>query len=158
MNAAPPIRTSLPTINCPLCDQDFPTHGVPCTEDRLLLPIHVRPQISHRRIPWTGRRPCPECETPPSRPHHMPCEREYCPACSDVQRLTSCLDHFLWTALPSPRDRSSSTTSTSPHWPSPTLEPSASSAASGGGTDHESQGGPPDGIPSSAVGDEASRS
>jgi hypothetical protein len=38
----------------------------------------------------------------------MPCEREYCPACGDGQRLTSCLDHFLWLALPSPRDRRTS--------------------------------------------------
>jgi hypothetical protein len=116
--------------SCPLCDQDFPTHGVRCTEDRLLLPIHARPQINHGRVLWTGRRPCPECATPTGRPHHMPCEREYCPACGDGQRLTSCLDHFLWTALPSPASR----------------------------TGHESQGGPPDPIPSSAAGDEASRS
>ncbi len=89
-------------MSCALCDRRFPVHGVPCTDTRLMLPIHVRPQVSYGRVPWTGRRPCPECATAPGSPHHMPCEREYCPACEDGRRLTSCLEHFLWTALPSP--------------------------------------------------------
>ena len=93
------------TLTCPLCDRAFPLRGVACTEEWLQLPIHTRPQVSQRRVPWTGRRPCPECATPPGSPHHLPCDREYCPACSDGQRITSCLRHFLWTALPSPRDR-----------------------------------------------------
>jgi len=92
-------------VNCPLCNRYFPTHGVPCTQDRLLLPIHTRPKISRGRVLWTGRRPCPECATSSGQPHHMPCGREYCPACGDGRKLISCLDHFLWAALPSPPDR-----------------------------------------------------
>ncbi len=94
----------LPTLTCPLCDQDFPLRGTACTEEWLALPLHARPQVSHRRLPWTGRRPCPECAASPGWPHHLPCEREYCPACGDGQRLISCLRHFLWTALPRPGD------------------------------------------------------
>jgi hypothetical protein len=64
-----------------------------------------RPFRAEAAEPRTGRRPCPERATPPGSAHHLPCEREYCPACGDGQRITSCLRHFLWTALPSPRDR-----------------------------------------------------
>jgi hypothetical protein len=92
-------------MNCALCDQHFPVHDVPCAGTQLLLPIHARPRTSYRRVLWTGRRPCSECATSPASPHHMPCEREYCPACGDGQRLISCHAHFLWTALPSPTGR-----------------------------------------------------
>jgi hypothetical protein len=90
------------TVNCPLCDQHFPIHGVPCTEAGLMLPIHEKTRVRHQRMLWTGRRPCPECATSPGWPHHMPCDREHCPACCDGQKLISCLGHFLWKALPSP--------------------------------------------------------
>ena len=93
------------TMNCALCARHFPVHGVPCAGTRLRLPIHLIPRTTYGRVLWTGRRPCPECATSPGSPHHMPCDREYCPACVDGQRLTSCLDHFLWTALPSPAGR-----------------------------------------------------
>jgi hypothetical protein len=93
------------TMNCALCARQFPVHGVPCAGTRIRLPIHLIPRATYGRVLWTGRRPCPECATSPGSPHHMPCDREYCPACVDGQRLTSCLDHFLWTALPSPAGR-----------------------------------------------------
>jgi hypothetical protein len=102
------------TMNCALCARHFPVHGVPCAGTRLRLPIHLIPRTTYGRVLWTGRRPCPECATPPGSPHHMPCDREYCPACVDGQRLTSCLDHFLWTALPSPAGRGTASRAAQP--------------------------------------------
>ena len=123
------LHGHVPAVNCPLCDQRFPTHGVACTQSRLLLPIHTQPRINHWRVLWTGHHPCPECATAPGRPHHMPCEREYCPACGDGQKLISCLDHFLWAALPSRSARRppgrGTLSSTS------TVSPSSSSAHAG---------------------------
>jgi hypothetical protein len=77
-------------MNCTLCNQHFPIRGLPCTEAMLLLP-NQKTQVAYGRILWTGRRPYPQCATSSGQPHHMPCDREYCPACCDGQTLTSCL-------------------------------------------------------------------
>ena len=86
---------------CPLCDNEM-AWSTPCSVDSLLLPVHTPPRTRHWRIPWTGRRLCPDCGTGPGRPHHLTCERERCPACAGEQPLITCHDHFLWAALPPP--------------------------------------------------------
>jgi hypothetical protein len=96
------FHTSAP-MNCPLCDLDM-GWAAPCGVESILLPIHRRERTRYQRLVWTGRRHCPACGTSPGRTHHLCCERERCPACPDAQQqLTSCLEHFLWMALPSPR-------------------------------------------------------
>ncbi len=69
-----------------------------------MLPIQEQPGTGYWRVPWTGRRQCPDCGTGPGCTHHLYCERERCPGCCNGQQLISCLRHFLWTALPSPHD------------------------------------------------------
>jgi hypothetical protein len=88
-------------MTCPLCDREM-AWSSPCTVDSIVLPIHRRPRTQYWRIPWTGRRLCPDCGTGPGHPHHLTCERERCPACAGDQPLTTCHEHFLWMALPPP--------------------------------------------------------
>jgi hypothetical protein len=92
-HSGPSLFAKWADMSCPLCDRYFPIHGVPCTEAVLSLPLHQREKVSYGRLIWTGWRPCPECGTSSGCPHHMPCVREYCPACCDGRKLTTCLQH-----------------------------------------------------------------